>query len=308
MDLSIIIPTTQERDVIFQETLINALKAIQLLKAEILVISDSGGYVPVIPLNATHVIVLQNPGKGVASARNYGVKHASGKLLLFLDNDIIISAESVKHILNVHQQLPNACLNPDWIYPANLLQAINKSNFGKFISRHNMISYRGWHGEEGWQSDKLFASKSVASFHLSLSKQNFEKSGGYNTIFSYAGAEDYDFPIRLKAAGLVCYIDSRLTVLHNEADKAMSAANRLHALKIRAATRKTAVDLGFKELTLNYSPMKAACLNILSFFSNPLIRLLNTMPGNELFYNLYAPIYNVLEAVYIFKGYTKGVK
>ncbi len=304
MDLSIIIPTTKERDGIFNTTLENARSAIEKIDAEILVVNDSKDYVPNIKPESGSITVLNNPGKGVASARNYGAKKARGKILLFLDNDIIVSAESIKHILDIHNQLPNVCINPDWRYPDELLLEINKTNFGKFISRHNMISYRGWHGDNGWEINKLFASKSVASFHLSLSKENFEKSGGYNTMFNYAGFEDYDFPIKLKSIGLVCYIDSRITVFHNEADKGMSAEARLQALKMRAKTRKTAVSLGFTELTLQYSSIKAKCFNIILFASNPLIKLLNALPNNEFFYRIYVKIYSALEAVYIYKGYS----
>jgi len=304
LDLSIIIPTTKERDAIFNTTLENASRAIEGIDAEVLVVNDSKDYVPNIKPGSSNITVLNNPGKGVASARNHGAQKARGKILLFLDNDIIINAQAVKHILAIHEELPIACINPDWVYPAELLQDIDKTNFGKFISRHNMISHRGWYGD-GWEANKLFASKSVASFHLSLSKENFEKSGGYNTKFNYAGFEDYDFPLRLKAAGLVCYIDSRVTVFHNEADKAMNAEARLQALKMRASTRKTAVNLGFGELVLEYSAVKAKCLSVISFFSSPLIAVLNAIPNNEFFYRAYVKIYSALEASYIYKGYTE---
>ena len=88
--ISIIIPTTSDRELIFSRTLINAVEAVRHINAEILVINDTQGYCPPIPETASVVSIFNNPGKGVAAARNYGASLASADLLLFLDKFYII--------------------------------------------------------------------------------------------------------------------------------------------------------------------------------------------------------------------------
>ena len=43
-----------------------------------------------------------------AIARNIGIKHAKGNIVLFLDSDVILDKNYIKEILNVYQNYPNA--------------------------------------------------------------------------------------------------------------------------------------------------------------------------------------------------------
>lgn len=128
MYLTIIIPT-KEREEIFKKTLAAAIDAIEDCPAEIIVVNDSKTSCPKIPDYLPNVKLINNPKSGVASARNEGVKHSTGDLLLFLDNDIIISKESVKHIMELYAQYPMGCFNLDWKYPPALQELLTKSSF-----------------------------------------------------------------------------------------------------------------------------------------------------------------------------------
>ncbi len=304
MKISIIIPT-KERDDIFAQTLSAAANAIRHLQAEIIVVNDSKISTPIIPEGAENIKLINNPKAGVASARNVGVINSNGDLLLFLDNDILISKESVDHIITLHSQHEMACFNLDWRYPLALQSLLLKTSFGRFVQAHSMTSFKGWYDDSSWVDNALFASLSVASFHLSISKKNFELTGGYNEQFPHAGFEDYDFPAKLRKIGLKFFIDSRVSVAHNESDR-LNLNNWLNNQERRASSRRVAVNLGYQELHLHYGYGKRFLFSTIIVFYPLLIAILKIWPNYPLFDSLYFKLVSSIQATKIYKGYTSN--
>lgn len=297
MQVSIIIPT-KDRVAVFEKTLEAAVQATAHLQCQIIVVNDSKESIPDVPKS---VLLISNPGRGVAAARNAGAKLAAAPLLLFLDNDILISKESMDHTLATHQQLTNACVNPDWVYPQALQKQLSKTSFGRFLKANKMTTFEGWYGK-AWKMNQLFQSESVASFHLSILKNDFERVGGYTENFPHAGFEDYDFPKRLKTAGLNFYIDSRIQVLHNEEDR-MDVDNWLNNQQRRAETRRVAVAMGYTELIITYAPWKVMILQFVNrtwAFWRAGLGLVAWGTLVDAFYRKYI---SLLVAARIFKGY-----
>ncbi len=302
MQLSIIIPT-KDRQRVFDETLRWAIQAVETLDAEIIIVNDSKTSSPSIPTGSNKITLHQNPKSGVAAARNFGASKATAKLLLFLDDDVMISKQSLLHIFSIHEKNERVCLNVNWEYPPSLHKQLALSQFGRFLETHGMSSFKGWYADSSWKDHSLFASKSVASFHLSILKSDFEKTKGYSEHFPHAGFEDYDFPLQLKQAGLLFYIDSRVTVFHNEADR-LQMSNWLNNQQRRAATRRVAVDLGYTELKLTYSTQKIILLNTIVALSTLFVAALKIIPNRTRFDGLYFKLVGALQAAQIYKGYT----
>ncbi len=304
MKLSIIIPT-KDRGRIFDRTLLTAVGAIRGIEAEIIVVNDSKNSSPQIPESLPGVRLLNNPLQGVASARNLGVREASGDLLLFLDDDIIISEESVRHVIGVHKDKTGIALNPDWVYPPELLNTLSHTSFGRFLRAHNMTTFKGWYDDASWMDSAMFSSLSVASFHLSMLRSDFLRTGGYDEQFPLAGFEDYDFPNRLKKAGIAFYIDTRIAVYHNEEDR-LQLQMWLDNQERRALTRCIAVGRGYPELTLHYAPIKRAVLSLLLIGYPAILTFLKWLPdGMD---PLKFRLITALQAAKIFKGYSAGMK
>jgi GT2 family glycosyltransferase len=303
MDLSIIIPT-RDRGEVFDQTLQSALSATAHINAEILVVNDSKNTRPVIPVNAK-VRMIDNPGNGVAAARNAGASSTSGELILFLDDDIQISRLSIDHLIELHKSYDSICLNLNWEYPSTLIDKMKKLQFGRFMISNNMVSFKGWYHHPSWRDGALFSSTSVASFHLSMKRSDFRKTGGYNEKFPHAGFEDYDFPIRLKNVGMSFFIDSRVTVYHNEADR-LSFSNWLASQERRAATRKVAVEMGYKQLALNYPDWKKAIFRVVSA-TRPVVGMaMRCVPNYPVFDPVFFRFVGMLQAFRIYKGYTSN--
>ncbi|HXK91060.1 MAG TPA: glycosyltransferase family 2 protein, partial [Bacteroidales bacterium] len=116
--LSIIIPTKQ-RENIFYETVIALDKALKSFyyDYEVIIVNNDDKSLS-IALPSDFKLINCNTG-GVAAARNMGAKYANGNILLFLDNDILISSESLKkgyeYFINLSKLNDKMVLNFNWV-------------------------------------------------------------------------------------------------------------------------------------------------------------------------------------------------
>ena len=301
--LSVIIPTKDRCDV-FKETLNTLMRAVEGMDAEVIVVNDSTTPLEVEPeLFVPTVKILQNPKSGVASARNYGAANALGDLLLFLDDDILVSKKSLLHTLTLHCDLGKACVNLNWEYTPSLNAELPKTAFGRFLEYYKMTSFRGWYADETtWKVNELFPSRSIASFHLSIKKSDFIAAGGYDESFPFSGFEDYDFSERLKKSNVLFFIDSRITVFHNEVDR-MNFNNWLASQERRATTRRVAVSRGYAEFILNYNVIKSCVLRLVLLVEGAMVKTINMCSQLHFFDPIAFKLIAFIQASRIFKGY-----
>jgi len=299
--LSIIIPT-KDRDIILSSTLLCAVNATRHIDVEIIVINDSKTTRPQIDLDDSNIRLLDNPKKGVASARNLGAMSATSDLLLFVDDDVQINKDVIDQTIELHSKNDTLVLNPDWVYPSVLRESLRSTAFGRFLMRYNFDTFKGWYNHSRWQDNSLFESPLVASFHLSISKHNFLKVEGYNEIFPHAGFEDYDFPVRLRKEGLKLMINTKALVHHNEDDR-KELRSWLERQVRGSKTRRIGVEVGYPELTISYSPRKKTILRLLLSVKRPLIAMTDLIPNLRMFDFVYFRLTLTLQAICIFEGY-----
>ncbi len=296
---------TSDRAEVFNKSLRQAASISADFSCEIIVVDDSR----VSPIDQStlpsSVRLVRNQGSGVASARNLGASVANGVLVLFLDDDILITRETLSSILRDHQENPEIVLNPDWKYPAELMNKFELTALGRFLSHNRMNSFEGWYGHPGWKRNQLFETPRVASFHLSLPRNLFLATGGYNESYPYAGYEDYDFPKRLHDAGIRMFIDARICVMHNESDR-IDITNWLDRQRKGAATRSCAVENGHLELKLRYSGRKRLLVEVLRIIRPVLLFVYPIFERYRAFDWLLWPLIGSLQAVAIYEGYSKS--
>jgi glycosyltransferase involved in cell wall biosynthesis len=302
MELSVIIPT-MNRGHIFEMTLSYAIEAIKHIKSEIIIVNDSKDK-PLIERKSGEVALryVNNPKSGVASARNFGASFASYNVLLFLDDDILITKDSVDKTLCHYQCNENICINPDWVYPPALQKKLNGNAFGRFMIHHNLVSFKGWYNHDRWRDNDIFETPILASFHLAITRNNFVRSKGYDESFLHAGFEDYDYPIRLKNMGLIFFIDARVLVYHNEEDR-IELKNWLTRQYRGAQTRRKAVELGYTELVIQYGFFKKLFLDVAYVFKPLLYAMLKIMSIFSFLDIISFKIILLLQAIGIYKGY-----
>lgn len=299
--ISLLIPS-MNRDGILEDTLHHAIDACRETDAEILVIDDSPEKKIALQYAHLSVTVLQNPKAGAAAARNFGARHAKGDLLLFIDDDIRVSAENLRHTLSLHARYPDSCFNFNWVYPRELKESLPRSSFGRFLLHTGLFDYKGWVPHNNWNDQELFPVDKLAAFYFSISRKAFLDTGGFDENFSRQGVEDDEFSLRLRQAGYTLYIDPTQTVYHNEKDK-VNLRNRLNRLKAGALNKRKALDKGMEEYRIAYSPAKRFFYRLLSIVKKPLLVLAESFPNAKWIDPLYRKITHLLIGTVIYEGY-----
>jgi glycosyltransferase involved in cell wall biosynthesis len=304
--ISIIIPT-KDREPIFEKTLDSALKAVEGYDIEIIIVNDSKEHKVQLKESYPNVIVVDNPKIGVASARNFGARIAKSDLLLFIDNDILISRNNIITTLELYKDNYKICYNFNWVYPVKFVGRMRRLQFGRYLDKNNFTSLRGWNKAERsvkWNFKKPFEVDMVGSYYLPIYKSVFETIGDYNENLPHAGSEDYDFSKRFRAAGYRIFIHPSCMVYHYEVDR-IEIDEWLNS-KVRAGeTRRVAVELGYEELAMTFGPFKKMLIkfgiNKRGFFKS----ILSGIPNNQIYDRLYFKIVNYMLMVSLYQGYTR---
>ncbi|MGK7390871.1 MAG: glycosyltransferase family 2 protein [Candidatus Cyclobacteriaceae bacterium M2_1C_046] len=303
-DFSIIIPTF-ERQEIFNKTLAAAHKAIENIDAEIIVVNDSKKSKLKITIDSNKIKVLNNPGKGVASARNFGASQAVSGHLIFLDDDILITKTAVEQAKKHIQEDKNNCYLFNWFYPPQLIDKLSKSKFGRYLEKYQFTSLKGWIGPTWKESTDVFELSSGASYFLPITADNFRRVGGYNESFPHAGAEDYEFSQRALKMGIKFYLDKTVTVFHNEEDR-LNMNNWLDRKRRNGETIRVAYELGYKELEFSYSPLKKIAYRILGNLKPLLIFTFHVIPNTRTLDPVSFRIIHLLLGTHLYEGYYKS--
>jgi GT2 family glycosyltransferase len=217
-ELSIIIPTKDRGD-IFRRTYQQVLECSVHLDVEILIINNSLNPI-VIPGQPLNVFVRDNPNNknSVFSSRNYGASIARSPILLFLDDDILVTKESLEYVVKFHSGHISSCLNVNWVYPPELMEKVRKTVFGRYLIKHGFAAMKTLYGEGNWDDNKPFISHSLASFFFSIRKDDFKKIGGYDERHLHEGT-DIDISNRLNKNAIKIWINPLVMVYHNETDR-----------------------------------------------------------------------------------------
>jgi len=193
MKISIIVPAFNA-----QQTLIGLLESIfnQTYKDFELIIVDDGSTdtTATIANSANCKLIRLQENHGPAYCRNLGVRSASGDILAFTDSDCKI--------------------NPEWL--ANINRHFSGNDFqalmGKLIllpssALGNSISALGYPagGSVGfdkiWKVDEKGFTKSLSTCNCAVTKDTFDRIGGFDEAFPYPGGEDSLLAYRLNQSG-----------------------------------------------------------------------------------------------------------
>lgn len=141
-------------------------------------------------------------GGTVGALRNYGAQRARGSVLVFLDADVVLTADWSANIGLTVDRLeasPSTVTGSACGVPAN----------ASWLERN-------WFGP--WQTGR---SSHINSGHMVVTRSLFDRLGGFDEQL-HTG-EDYDFSLRAQRAGAVLENNPRLAVIHNGYPKTVAA-------------------------------------------------------------------------------------
>ncbi len=184
-------------------------------KLEIIVIDShskqAGAGVVTTARNARYI---PHPDAGVAAARNAGARLASGELLMFVDDDIVVRKDTLSQHEAIHCELDRCFVSGRWEFDPQLRAALAKTPLGRYRLRYEDL-YNVPHGiEHDAQCGRVYP-VTLAASNLSVRRDVFWTLDGFDERFP-VGAEDQDLTWRARKAGCTLVYDYDIPVVHND--------------------------------------------------------------------------------------------
>jgi glycosyltransferase involved in cell wall biosynthesis len=215
--ISIIMPTYNRFEIV-RETIQKTLAISGNVDFEVIVVND-GEELPFI-INHPKLRIYKNPKKGVSNARNFGAANASNPVLFFIDDDMWITPETLRLIMDFWQtgMLEDNYFNLNWVYPKELQEKLALKKIGRYILNSNYHTMEGRSFIKADYTKKVMDITGLGSCSFCINKENFIKAGGYNEDIEFQG-EDLDMTIRLKNKNIHAKFATPITCYHNQEDR-----------------------------------------------------------------------------------------
>lgn len=192
MEISVIIPT-YNRFFFLQRALSSVLLQSKTPK-EIIVVDDGSTDDTKRLKNHLHVKYIYQPNRGVSSARNLGIKHASSKWIAFLDSDDTWHKEKLALHVKLHKQNPSlhvSYTDEEWIRDGKRVKIPKK------YKKHG-----------GYIFEKCLSHCIIAPSSVFMKRELFGEVGYFDE--SLEVCEDYDLWLRVALRYEIGLIDRAL--------------------------------------------------------------------------------------------------
>lgn len=133
--------------------------------------------------------VITLPEKsGAANARNHGVKEATGEIILFVDADVVVQAETIRDVRRLFVE------NPD--YTAIFGSYDDSPGEPDFFSQYRNLMHRFFHQTSGGEADTFWSGFGA------VKREAFLDVGGFDAEkFEIPSVEDIELGYRLREKG-----------------------------------------------------------------------------------------------------------
>jgi len=221
MKLLSVIISTKDRKEILSETLSHITNNVSFdaREMEFIVVNDGDENIPeqILPKELNpRVINLKQ--KSLAKARNAGAKNSNGKIILFLDDDILPSKDHFYRHLQIQEKFPFAIITANRFFPKELILKAKETPFSRYKIKYEY----DWTSETAMSSIEnnpdLYNAENLAGFSCSMPKEVWAKLEGFNEHFTDAGCEDSEFFYRANKLGIQLIFDKSNHCFHNEND------------------------------------------------------------------------------------------
>jgi glycosyltransferase involved in cell wall biosynthesis len=143
---------------------------------------------------------------GVARARNVGIAHATGEILLFFDSDTRLTKNTIINFLEVFDSNPELC-----VVQGKWVQDCPSANF------NTLFHLNKW----SYNFECLLAGGGRAAVSelmtgcLGIRKEVFKKVGGFDENYKRAGGEEWELGFRIVRNKYLIYYYDSIAVYHN---------------------------------------------------------------------------------------------
>jgi len=202
--------------------------------------------------------VIFQENKGRSGSRNTGAKAASGDLLLFLDDDMRLPAESVQQHVEFHKKQANAWLIGNAVEDFELMQT-DLQKYRAFLSRKWSKPFEK--NNAPLQKHNFF----LMAAHLSVKKVSFLQHGGFDEALT--DAEDYDLGKRALEAGVQIYFNPEIIGWHDDFITCRSYIRRQQQYQKAHQRLRELYPERYQQNQYDYKPAKGIKKMIYRFFA-----------------------------------------
>jgi GT2 family glycosyltransferase len=195
---------------------------------------------------------LELPDLGVSVARNHGARSASGELLMFVDDDIVVDKDNLSRHAEIHMSHDRCVVSGHWEYEPEFRRKLEDSPLGRW-----RLSYEDLYNKPPGVANDARRGQvhptTLTTQNLSFKAEAFWSLGGFDERFP-VGAEDQDLTWRAARAGHLLVYDYDIRIIHNDQHADLTALCRRQE---RGATglvyfaRKNTDAPAFPMLTMN---------------------------------------------------------
>jgi len=156
----------------------------------------------------------RHPDRGVAAARNHGASLASGELLMFVDDDIVVEVSNLRQHEAIHMSHDDCLVSGHWEFDPELRQRLVRSSLGRWRLEYEDL-YNRPDGVAGDAHHGQVHPRTLSAANLSIRADTFSSLDGFDERFP-VGAEDQDLTWRAAKAGCLLVYDYEIPVIHND--------------------------------------------------------------------------------------------
>ena len=219
MDVSIVIPTYNRKKVLKRCLELLFAQNYPKNKYEIILVDDGstdGTDKMVASLNPPcKFTYLYQERKGPHIARNLGITHAEGEIVIFIDSDILCPPDLISEHIKYHNRFKDVIVSGPETRTSDLhdkFQDIEKRKFKKF-----------------WD----LSGPSFITSNLSVKRKYLIRIGGFDEEFEGMGWHDWDLGLRLTKLGLIPKRNLDAIVYHYKEKRELTTLSELIQKRIQ---------------------------------------------------------------------------
>ncbi len=202
VDLSVIVPVFENLNELTSS--LSALSRSSYRSAEVLVVDDgsTAGATEIATacnVHGAHYLRLETNG-GPAKARNAGVKASAGRILVFLDSDVVVHADTLERMVERLEERPDL----DGVFGAYDDTPAAPGT----VSQFRNLLHHYVHLHSAGKTTTFWAGCGA------IRRRVFEAAGGFPEFYCQPSIEDVEFGHRLHNAGFTIELEPSIQVTH----------------------------------------------------------------------------------------------
>ena len=149
-----------------------------------------------------------------AAARNNGARKASGEFIVFCDDDVHVERDHLNRHLDTQSRYGRCVVSGVSEFSPLARARFEATPFGRY--RLALEQDFEADADDAPLGEGRYSACLLSARNLGVRRETFWELGGFDDSFPFAGAEDQDFALRARAAGVRLIRDHGIRVLNDE--------------------------------------------------------------------------------------------